>query len=185
MPHPLQRVPHPLRVAGRCALGIAALALVLAAWAPEAQAQWRWRDGRGQITVSDRPPPREVPEKDILSRPTTVPLRRIAPAEAPASGASAPAAAAASAPPSPLQAEVEARKRRAEQEQAARSKAEEERLAQQRAENCRRARGHLAALDSGQRIARTNERGEREVLDDKGRAEETRAARAVIASDCR
>ena len=63
-------------------------------------------------------------------------------------------------------------------------KADEERLAAQRADNCRRARGHLAALESGQRIARTNERGEREVLDDKGRADEMRQARAVIASDC-
>jgi hypothetical protein len=32
---------------------------------------------------------------------------------------------------------------------------------------------------------RTNEKGEREVLDDQGRAEETARARAVIASDCK
>ena len=63
--------------------------------------------------------------------------------------------------------------------------AEEERLAPQRAENCRRARSHLSAMESGQRIARVNDKGEREVLDDRGRAEEMRQAREVIASDCR
>ena len=39
-------------------------------------------------------------------------------------------------------------------------------LAAQRRENCGRARGHASALESGQRIARTNEKGEREILDD-------------------
>jgi hypothetical protein len=85
----------------------------------------------------------------------------------------------------PVDRELQARKQAAEQEKAAREKADNERLDAQRAENCRRARSHLAALDTGQRIARYNEKGEREVLDDKGRAEETRRAREVIASDCR
>jgi hypothetical protein len=40
-------------------------------------------------------------------------------------------------------------------------------------------------MESGQRMARVNEKGEREVLDDRGRAEEMRQARSVIASDCR
>jgi hypothetical protein len=162
------------------------LALGLVVLVPAAEAQWRWRDSNGRITVSDRPPPREIPEKDILSRPNTQARRALVPTAAASAPASAPtSAAAASAPATPLQAEVEARRKRAEQEQATRARADEERLAQQRAENCRRARGHLAALESGQRLARTNERGEREVLDDQARAEEMRAARAVIASDCR
>ena len=75
--------------------------------------------------------------------------------------------------------------RAAEQEQAARQKAEDARLAAARAENCRRARSHAAALESGQRIARFNAQGEQEVLDDAGRADELRRAREVIASDCR
>jgi hypothetical protein len=174
------------------------VAVLAASFTAPAEAQWRWRDASGRVTASDRPPPKEVPEKDILSRPasaqrrgavmTPVPEAASAPASGAAAGAAplAPlAASAAASGASGLQAEVEARKRRAEQEQAARAKAEEEKLAAQRAENCRRARGQVAALESGQRMARTNERGEREVLDDRGRAEELRAARAVIASDCR
>ena len=72
-----------------------------------------------------------------------------------------------------------------EQEQSAKAKTEEARLATQRGENCQRARSQQAALEGGQRIARLNDKGEREVLDDKGRAEELRQAREVIASDCR
>jgi len=58
-------------------------------------------------------------------------------------------------------------------------------VAAQRRENCGRARAHLASLESGHRIARTNEKGEREILDDRGRADEMRRTREVIASDCR
>jgi hypothetical protein len=162
-------------------VGVVLALLVVAAWPQPASAQWKWRDKDGQVNASDRPPPREVPEKDILSRPVAEARRPVAPAANPsAAGASAAAPA-----PTALEREVQARKRNAEQEQTAKAKAEEERLAQQRADNCRAARGHLAALETGQRIARTNDKGEREVLDDKGRAEEQRRAREVVASDCR
>jgi hypothetical protein len=84
-----------------------------------------------------------------------------------------------------LDREIETRKRVAEQEQAAKTKAEDAKAAVQRAENCQRARNQQAALESGQRMARVNDKGEREVLDDKGRAEEMRQLRDVIASECR
>jgi type IV secretory pathway VirB10-like protein len=159
-----------------------ALLLILATLlaALPAQAQWKWRDKDGRITVSDRPPPREVPDKDILSRPAAAPRPAASPASAPA-----PAAPAASAPMTALEREVQARRRAAEEEKAAKAKADEERNAARRAENCRQARNQLAALESGQRIARTNDKGEREVLDDAGRAQETQRARDVIASECR
>lgn len=155
--------------------------LILAIAAPAAHAQWLWRDKAGQINASDRPPPRDIPEKDILARPAPE-VRRVFSPAAPASAASA---AAPLARPPAGDAQLEARRRTAEQEQAVRAKAEEDRNKVQRADNCRRARGHLAALETGQRIARVNEKGEREVLDDRGIAEEVRQARGVIASDCR
>ena len=43
----------------------------------------------------------------------------------------------------------------------------------------------MRSLDSGVRIARTNEKGEREVLSDTARAAETQRTREVIASDCK
>ena len=149
-----------------------------------ADAQWRWRDKTGQVNASDRPPPSDIADKDIISRPTPTDARR-AVAGAPVPASAAAAASVPLAPPTALEREVQARKKAAEQEQAAKAKGDEERVAGQRAENCRSARGHLAALESGQRIARTNDKGEREVLDDKGRADESRRAREVIASDCR
>jgi hypothetical protein len=54
-----------------------------------------------------------------------------------------------------------------------------------RADNCKRAREHLASLDSGVRLARTNEKGEREILDDKARADEMQRTRQIMASECR
>lgn len=162
---------------------LAAVAAVCA-WPSLASAQWKWRDANGRVTVSDRPPPREVADKDILQRPG-------APrASAVAAAASAPAAAAASAPLATASRpagdkELEGRRRAAEQQQQAKAKAEEERNAAIRAENCRRARNHLATLETGQRMARLNDKGEREVLDDRARAEETRRAREVIASECK
>lgn len=175
------RAPYfPASRRGASCIALAA-ALVLTVAAPLAHAQWKWRDKSGQINASDRPPPLDIPEKDILARPAPVPeFRRMLPTAA--------ASAASAAEPLRQPAgdrELEARRRAAEQEQAGKAKAEEERIAAQRAENCRRARSHVVAMESGQRIARVNEKGQREVLDDRGRAEEMRQAREVIASDCR
>jgi hypothetical protein len=147
-----------------------------------ADAQWKWRDQSGQVNVSDRPPPKDVPEKDILARPT--PQGRTA-VEVPAAAASAASSPSRPEVGAPVDRELEARKKAAEQEQAARAKAEADRLAENRAENCRRARAQAGALESGQRMARINDKGEREVLDDKARAEELSRARAIVASDCR
>lgn len=158
-------------------------ACLLAAWAPpsQAQAQWVWRDSAGQVNASDRPPPRDILEKDIIARPTPE-VRRAAAPRAPEGAASGAASGAAA---TPLDRELQARKRTAEQEQTAKTRAEEDRATQQRAENCRSARGHVSALETGQRIVRVNDKGEQEILDDRGRAEDLRRAREVIASECR
>lgn len=159
------------------------LALLLAA--AGVQAQWVWKDNRGQVHASDLPPPRDVAAKDILSRPDTAQRKPAAtPAAPPASAASGPAAAPAAAKPR-VDSELEARRKRQEQEQADTKKAEDDKLAAQRAENCQRARSHLANMESGQRVVRVNSSGEREFLDEKGIASEAARARQVIASDCK
>jgi type IV secretory pathway VirB10-like protein len=144
-----------------------------------ATAQWKWKDARGQVVISDVPPPREIPDRDVLQKPDVVTRRAAQPAPA----ASAPAqesVAKAKADP-----ELEARKKKSEQEQSDKVKAEEDKVAAQRAENCRRARSHMATLDSGIRLSRTNEKGEREILDDKQVADEVNRTRQIISSDCR
>ena len=156
-----------------------------------AQAQWKWRDQRGQVQYSDLPQPPGVPEQNILSRPASSKARLAvmspaASAVVPAMAASGPAASASSAlAPHTIDPELEARRKKAEAEQAAKAKAEEARVAAARADNCKRAQSQMRTLDSGIRIARTNEKGEREILDDSQREEEVRRTRDVISADCR
>ena len=87
--------------------------------------------------------------------------------------------------PKTVDPELEAKRKKAEADQAAKQKAEETKIASAKAENCDRAKAHMRTLDSGIRIARANEKGEREILDDKQRADETKRTRDVIAADCK
>lgn len=162
----------------RCRLAALSLALVGAALALPAAAQWKWRGANGQIQYSDLPPPPGVSEKDILQRPSGATLRAISPAVA------APAASAPPLAPKNVDPELEAKRKKAEQEEAAKAKAEEQRVAAAKAENCKRAREQIRTLESGMRMARINDKGEREVLDDKMRAEEMKRARDVANAEC-
>ena len=160
------------------------LALLGSLLSGNAAAQWKWRDKAGVVQYSDLPPPTGTADKDVMQRPTTSQQRRAAAAAVPASGASA-ALDAAPALPKGVEPELEAKRRKAEQDQAAKSKAEEDKAAAARADNCTRAKAYARTLDEGMRIARTNAKGEREILDDSGRAEEVKRAKAAIASDCK
>lgn len=147
-----------------------------------ASAQWKWRDKSGVVQYSDLPPPPGIPAQDILQRSTTG--RQGVPGAGPAASAAPTAAGARGGDP-----ELEARRRKAEQEKTDKAKAEErdqaERAAIAKADNCSRAKGHMKSLEDGLRMVRTNASGEREVLDDKARAEEKARAREIIASDCK
>jgi hypothetical protein len=87
--------------------------------------------------------------------------------------------------PKTVDPELEARRKKAEADQAAKVKAEEAKIASAKAENCDRAKEHMRTLDSGVRIARVTANGEREILDDKQRADETKRTRDIIAADCK
>jgi hypothetical protein len=167
-----------------------ALACLVAAVAVPAHAQWKWKDAKGQVHMSDLPPPRDIPAKDILQQPTaTVRRQAAAPAAPVASGvvtvAATPASGAASEPKPRVDAELEAKRKQADQDKAAKAKAEDDRIAAARADNCARAREHMAGLESGMRVARVNKQGEREFLDDKARADEVARTRQVLSTDCR
>ncbi len=164
-----------------------ALALTLAL---PVSAQWKWRDKTGQTQYSDLPPPVGVAEQDILQRPVVGQRKAQAAAapSAPASGASGASGTPAAAPLLAAKAsepELEAKRKKAEQEEAAKKKAEETRQAAVRAEACTRAQGNLRTFDAGVRVSRTNDKGEREYLDDAARAAEARRARDIIATQCK
>lgn len=169
------------RKTSRHAAWLPALAVALGAVfaAAPADAQWKWRDKSGIVQYSDRPPPSGTPEADILQRPVPGSEGRVAPVGSAASAASAPllvpkAAEAASAP----------KPSKAEEEAAAKKQADAQRDAQIRLDNCSRAKAQLKALQEGQRMSRINAQGQREFLDDKGRAEETQRTQGVVAANC-
>lgn len=158
-----------------------ALTLLIVVFSSGAHAQWLWIDGSGAKVFSDTAPPAGIPDKNILKRPgPPVEVKEVP---------TAPATAAAPVPKVTGQdAQLEARKKQAEKqaEEAAQAlkKAETDKFAKARADNCESARRAKATMDSGIRVATTNAKGEREIMDDKARAAETRRIEGIIRSDC-
>ena len=164
---------------------------VLALTATTASAQWQWLDKDGRKVFSDRSPPAEIQEKDILKRPPGATRAAAAAAAlstdavAAATTVSSPAPKASAPKLSGKDAELEAKKKKAEEEDAAKKKAEEDKVAKAKAENCDRAKTGLATLQSGVRMSSVNAKGEREIFDDARRAAETKRAQETIDSSCK
>lgn len=175
-------------------LNVLILGLLLAL--PASAQIYQWRDAQGNVHYSDTPPPSEKVRtvKDRTPPPPvvheTAPADSAAPqGEAPADG-SAPgtkdgAAAEPAKPKTTAEKDADFRKRRlaASEEQA---KAEKER---QRNEEIRRycdqARGQITALQSGRRISRYSPSGEKELLDEKARADELERAQKYVSENCK
>jgi type IV secretory pathway VirB10-like protein len=186
-------------------------ALLAAAGAVHAQA-WQWKDEQGRMQFSDQPPPSNIRPENIVKTPSGAPARpastagsksRItyedptakkpevaAPAkpaaEAKTAGANADAKPAAKddKPMSMAEKEADYQKRKKEQAEAQEKTAKEEAAAQQKRQACDNARANIAAIESGQRIARPNAKGEREFLDDSGRAAELSRSRENASKAC-
>lgn len=167
------------------------IAGVLGLTSAGAMAQWQWIDKDGRRVFSDRAPPPEIPEKNILKRAGMAPKKdpnSVAEPASPASTspvASAPAAAASSPKDAGVDKELIAKQRQAAEAEAAKRKAQADEALRVRVENCALAKQNKAELDSGGRVSRLNAAGEREVLDDAARAAEARRLQAVIQSECR
>lgn len=176
--NPGQRYTEMMKLLHMCIL----VGLITGLMSFSVQAQWQWLDLGGRRVYSDMPPGPDIPEANILRRPG----QTARPGDARAIDADAPAA-----EPPPLAPKVNdkdrellARKKQAEDAQQAQRKAQELNLARQRADNCARARQAKAALESGTRMARINEKGEREYFDDAMRANESQRIQGIIESDC-
>ncbi|TDM06591.1 MAG: DUF4124 domain-containing protein [Ideonella sp. MAG2] len=162
-------------------LGLMALTLTFAA---QAQSIWKWRDADGRIQISDRPPAASVPDSAIIQRPGgAVSQRPSAGQEQPVAAVAASASGVQRGDP-----ELEAKKRKMAADKLAADQqaqqAAKDKLAAHKADTCRRARNDLSAVDGGMRIARANDKGEREFLDDKGRAAESQRLRQLVAENC-
>lgn len=166
----------------------AILTAALALSCLSAFAQWQWLDRDGRKVFSDRAPPSDIPEKNILKHPGKLPPPPSAPANSetmPATTSPATTAPVPAAKKNELDTKLEEKKKQAEQAEAAKRKAEEARIAQVQAENCTRAKQAKASLDAGVRIATTNAKGEREIMDDSTRAAESKRLQGIMASDCK
>ncbi|VTU20505.1 hypothetical protein SRS16CHR_02657 [Variovorax sp. SRS16] len=151
-----------------------------------ASAQWQWLDKDNKKVFSDQAPPPEVPDKNILRRPTGLtPRVRFSTAPAAPDAAASAASAASPAKPSGVDKDLAERARKAEEAEKAQKAAEAQKVAQAKAENCTRARQGKATFDSGMRVARLNAQGEREIMDDSARAAEQQRLQSVIDSDCK
>ena len=146
-----------------------------------ASAQWQWTDKDGRKVFSDRAPPAEVLEKNISKRPGSNTIRADAPAPATSAVPQIPASAAGL---GGVDKELADKKKKADEAQAAQRKAEQEKIMKARVENCARAKQAKANFDSGVRISRINEQGEREVLDDAARAAELKRILSIVDADC-
>ncbi|MBK7549619.1 MAG: DUF4124 domain-containing protein [Rhodoferax sp.] len=151
--------------------------------------QWQWIDKDGRRVFSDRAPPPEVPQKNILKQPSNMGKAVAVPVatETVATPEAAPAATPASSTPKILSVDkdLEAKKKQVADAEAAKRKADEERVLKARIENCARAKQAKTTFDSGVRVARTNAAGEREIMDDAARAAESKRIQAIIDSDCK
>jgi hypothetical protein len=170
----------------KIALPLVACLLALAAAGAQAQPLWKWRDAAGQLHVSDTAPPAGTPAKNIISGPAGGVAPTLTPATA--STATTVAAPAANGAASGAETALDKKKKAADKERADKEKADraavDAKNAAIRQDNCSRAQSARATIQSGQRMARTNANGEREILDDAGRAEELKHTQDAIASNC-
>ena len=161
------------------------LAIAGGSFALTAFSQWQWIDKDGRKVFSDRPPPAEIQEKNIVKRPAEI-LKSVNPLliDAPPANATALPEKAGTLKLSGKDAELEARKKKAENEAVLKKNLEESKNAKATADNCERAKSSLAMLQSGMRIASVDANGEREIYDDVKRAAETRRLQDMIAASC-
>jgi hypothetical protein len=154
------------------------LALLFAASvAGAAQAQIKcWTNAAGKRECGDTPPP----GAKVSTVRGTAPA---GPAPAPAEKDAA-AKDAKKGPLTPAEQEQEFRKRQLEAQKTREKEEQERKDAEVKRQNCEQARAALRTLESGQRIARADERGERYFLDETQIAAEIARARRAVQQSC-
>jgi hypothetical protein len=149
-----------------------------------------WVDAAGRRTYSDVPPPKSIPEDRILVRPGTSVTAAGASAPAAEGGESGSAGITAANDPTleaakkKIEAAAKAASAASAAARAASAAADKQRITDAKDKNCKAARSQLAMLNSGTRVSQFNEKGERVVLDDAGRAREIAEATSVAERNC-
>jgi hypothetical protein len=136
--------------------------------AAAAAQQYKWIDKDGKVRYGDVPPP-------------GVDVTRLKP---PPPGTPPPSAAAKKDGAKGLTPEQAFRKRQEDAEKDQQKQAASEQEAKTKQENCTQAQAALRTLESGQRISRTDSKGERVFLEDAEIAKETAKARDSVKQWC-
>jgi len=137
------------------------------------QAQlYKWVDANGRVQYSDRKPTDSRQQaQEVKNTVSSVGSQPIG-------------AGTASGPKTAAELDKEFQKRRQEQADAQQKQQQASTQQKQKAENCQAARENLAALKSGQRIARFTATGEKIYLDDSGRAGEIARNQQLVQANC-
>jgi hypothetical protein len=156
-----------------------AIWLTLCLALPASAQLYKWVDANGKVQYSDKPPPSNI---------KTEKLREPGPAaSAPATsdGKSGAKKDAAKASPKTLAEQEQAfKKRQLDAAKAQQEEGQKQAEAQEKAENCKRARTALTSLQIGGRQMRINEKGERAFLDDQQIAQEMAKAQQEVTAAC-
>jgi hypothetical protein len=140
---------------------------------------YQWKDSAGRTVVSDTPPP-GVAAKDARVIGERQPAARgEKPADKTSNGKSS------EAPKTTAEKDLDFKKRQQEGREKAEKSAKEQKAQADREENCRRARGNLAALESKRLVGTLDEKGERKPFDDAQRQQEIERARQFMAESCK
>ena len=166
---------------------LSVLILSLLAALPAAAQIYQWKDAQGRTHYSDTPPPKEDVRTIREAKPRTAPVvvdegagQTEGQAESGTEANAEPAK-----PKTLAEKDAEFRKRQTSAAEAA-DKAEKERQRREElSQKCDEARGQATALQSGQRMVRYSANGEREVLDDAGRASALERTQKFIADNCK
>lgn len=151
------------------------LATVSALATTPAHAQvYQWKDGAGRTVISDTPPPGSASREARVLGERQASTRSEKPAEAASEG-----------PKTTAEKDLEFKKRQQEAREKADKQAKEQKAQADREDNCRRARGNLAVLESNRAVGSFDEKGERKPFDDSQRQQETERARQAVAEFCK
>jgi len=135
---------------------------------------YKWVDADGKVRYSDTPPT-GAKAKTLKGTQSSPPTAAVAPASKDAKKG----------PMTPAEQEQDYRKRQEDAKKAG-DKAEQERQAKaENKENCDRSREYLGTLQSGQRIGRTDAKGEKYYLDESQVAQEIAKAQQSVQQSCK
>lgn len=139
-------------------------ASVLLAFAAQAQI-YQWQDENNRTVISDLPPSGKVRQQRKIETETPT-------ANAPTGKTMA-------------DREMEFRKRQKDSREAAEKAEKEQRMDVQRKEDCEASRRALQVLESGERLALRDSKGERYFIDDAQRAQEIAKVREAVQVHCK